>query len=434
MRRGLRSGHRRPAVIRVPLIAYAKFAAANRRLISFGFLAAFASSFGQTYYIGIFGPAIQSEFDLSHTAWGTIYMLGTLGSALLLPWTGKQIDRLDLRLYTGLVGALAVTACAVTALTVNPAMLVVAVFLLRQSGQGLMSHVGITTMARYFDTGRGRAIAIATMGFAVGEAFLPFIAVLMIAALGWRWSYAATGLALALLLVPTALWLLKGHLQRHRAHLAELAAPRASEKFQTRSWTRGEMLRDPRFYLLMPGIMAPAVVLTAMFFHHLNLADAKVWSHAWITGSYVVYALAVVLTSLAVGPAIDRLGAARLVPYMLVPMIVALLMVAHFDHFWVVWPYLFLIGVSTAIAHTAVSAMWAEIYGVAHLGAIRSLATAIGVLASALGPVSLGLLMDGGISIETGCVVFAAYATLGTVLMGVALGFGLNRPRIDQHA
>ena len=413
----------------MPLVAYARFAAAHRRLIAFGFLAAFASSYGQTYFIGIFGPAIQSEFGLSHTAWGTIYMLGTLGSAILLPWTGKQIDRLDLRLYTSLVGLLAVVACIVTALAINPLMLVVTIFLLRQSGQGLMSHVGITSMARYFDTGRGRAIALATMGFAVGEAFLPFVAVLMIAALGWRWSYGATALVLAFVLLPAALWLLKGHVDRHRAHLVQLAAPRASEESHGRSWTRAEMLRDPRFYLLMTGILAPSFVLTAMFFHHLNLADAKGWSHGWITGSYVIYALAVVVTSLAVGPTIDRFGAARLVPYMLIPMIAAMVVVAQFHAAWIAWPYLFLIGVSTAIAHTAVSAMWAEIYGVTHLGAIRSLATAIGVLASALGPVTLGTLMDHGISIETGCLLFAAYATIGSVSMTIALKVRVTRPR-----
>ena len=409
---------------------YLKFGRAHRRFLAFGFAMSLTSSFGQTYYIGIFGPAIQSEFGLSHTAWATIYMLGTLCSAILLPWSGKQIDGLDLRLYTSLVGLLAVVACTVTALAVNPAMLVIAIFLLRHSGQGLMSHVGITTMARYFDTGRGRAIAIATMGFAVGEAFLPFVAVLMIAVLGWRWSYGATALVLALVLVPAALWLLKGHVHRHRAHLAHLATPRASEKGQARSWTRAEMLRDPRFYLLMPGVLAPAVVLTAMFFHHLNLADAKAWSHAWITGSYVIYALAVVVTSLAIGPIIDRFGATRLIPYMLIPMIAAMVIVAQFENAWIAWPYLFLIGVSTAISHTAVSAMWAELYGVANLGAIRSLATAIGVLASALGPVSLGTLMDHGVPIETGCLVFAAYATIGTVLMGVALGFRFTRKRV----
>ncbi len=413
----------------MPIVAYARFAATHRRLVAFGFLAAFASSFGQTYYIGIFGPAIQSEFGLSHTVWGTIYMLGTLASAALLPWTGKQIDRLDLRLYTALVGLAAVVACAVTALTVGPTMLVVAIFLLRQCGQGLMSHVGITSMARYFDTGRGRAIAIATVGFAVGEAILPVVAVFMIAALGWRWSYGATGLALALVLVPAALWLLAGHAGRHRAHLAALAAPRSRARSYARSWTRAEMLGDPRFYLLMPGIITPSLVLTAMFFHHLNLADAKAWSHAWMTGSYVVYAIAVVMTSLTVGPIIDRLGAARLVPYMLIPMIVAMVLVAEFHDPWIAWPYLFLIGVCTGVAHTAVSAMWAEIYGVGHLGGIRSLTTAIGVFASALGPVSLGGLMDLGVSIETGCLLFAAYATIATLLMGIALGMRDTRAR-----
>lgn len=405
----------------MPFAAYVEFAATHRRLVAFGVLTTFSSSFGQTYFIGIFGPAIQSDFGLSHTAWGTIYMLGTLASAALLPWTGRQIDRLDLRLYTALVGGLAVSACVVTALTVNPLMLIAAIFLLRQSGQGLMSHVGITSMARYFDTGRGRAIAIATMGFAAGEAVLPLLAVLMIAALGWRWSYGVSAMTLAFVLIPGALWLLKGHVTRHRAFLAEQSSPLASETPRTRSWTRAEMLRDPRFYLLMPGVLAPSVILTAMFFHHLNLADAKGWSHAWITGSYGIYALAVVVTSLAAGHIIDRYGTARLVPTMLVPLIAAMVVVAELQHPWIAWPYMFLIGVSTGIAHTAVSAMWAEIYGVAHLGAIRSLATSVGVFGSALGPVTLGGLMDLGVSIETGCLLFAAYATIGTLLMAIGV-------------
>lgn len=405
----------------MPFAAYVEFAAAHRRLVAFGILTTFSSSFGQTYFVGIFGPAIQSEFGLSHTTWSTIYMLGTLGSAALLPWTGKQIDRVDLRLYTALVGVLAVTACVVAALAIDPLMLIAAIFLLRQSGQGLMSHVGITSMARYFDTGRGRAIAIATMGFAAGEAVLPLSAVLMIAALGWRWSYAVSAMALAFVLIPAALWLLKGHVTRHRAFLVERASPRVSEISRSRSWTRAEMLRDPRFYLLMPGVLAPSVILTAMFFHHLNLADAKGWSHAWITGSYAIYALAVIVTSLVAGYAIDRYGAARLVPTMLVPLIAAMVVVAQLQDPWIAWPYMFLIGVSTGVAHTAVSAMWAEIYGVDHLGAIRSFATSVGVFGSALGPVALGGLMDLGVRIETGCLLFAVYATIGTLLMAMGL-------------
>lgn len=405
----------------MPIAAYVDFAAEHRRFLSFGFVLAFSSSFGQTYFIGIFGPGVQNAFDLSHTAWGTIYMIGTLGSALLLPWTGKLIDRLDLRTYTGVVCALLIAACAFMAMVNGPIMLVVAIFLLRQSGQGLVSHVAITSMARYFDAGRGRAIALATLGFAFGEAILPFLAVLAIASIGWRWTYAGIAVVLGVVLLPTTAWLLVGHPERHRAYIARLTSPRGHSDSHVQSWTRAQVLRDIRFYLLLPGILAPALILTAMFFHHLNLADAKGWSHEWITGSYGIYAMAVIVAALTSGRLVDRFGAARLLPFMLLPLMVAMVLVAWLSSPWSAWPYLILAGVNTAMALTITSALWAELYGVANLGAIRSMAAALSVFASALGPISMGGLMDLGLSIESVCLLFALYAAVGAVLIVLAL-------------
>jgi len=404
------------------MFSYFSFVGGNRRFVAFGFLAAFSSSFGQTYFIGVFSPAIQSDFGLSHTAWGAIYMAGTLASASLLPFTGRQIDRFDLRHYTLAVFLLLGFACAFVAITPGPAALVVAVFLLRQSGQGLMSHVAITSMARYFDSGRGRAIAVATLGFSAGEALLPLAAVIAIGLFGWRGAYGGVVAVIVFILLPAALWLLKGHAKRHRDHLDALARPTGEASAPRRSWSLHEVLRDPRFYLLLPGLLAPPMILTAMFFHHLTLADAKGWSNAWITGNYIVFAVATMLTSLAIGQVIDRLGAVRLVPLMLLPLIVAMILVAYFDNAWTVLPYLAFAGVNTGLAHTTVAAMWTELYGLAHLGAIKSLAAALGVFGSALGPVTMGGLMDAGMSIENVCLVFAAYATGGSVLIAVTLG------------
>lgn len=405
----------------MPLTSYLRFASANRRFVAFGFFTAFASSFGQTYFIGVFGPSIQQEFALSHTGWGAIYMAGTLASALVLPWSGKLIDQLDLRAYTVVVCLLLITACVVTASAGNAVWLVFAVFMLRQSGQGLMSHVSITSMARYFDRDRGRAIAVATLGFAAGEALLPYLAVLCITAVGWRWSYGGGALLLALGLIPTALWLLKGHQDRHRDHLARAVQRNTGSQSARRSWSVSEVLRDKRFYLLLPGLLAPAAIITGMFFHHLTLADAKGWSHAWITGNYVVYAIAVVVTSLIFGALIDRSGATRLVPYMLAPLALAMLVVAKFASPWTVWPYLSLLGINVGISHTCVSAMWAEVYGVGNLGAIKSLATSIGVFGSAFGPIIMSALMDAGVSIEQMCLAFAAYTAISAALMVSAL-------------
>ncbi len=92
------------------LADYLAFAGRHRRFLAFGFLLSFTSSAGQTFFIGLFGPAVRTTFELSHTEWGSLYLVGTLASALFLPWTGQLIDRFDLRLYVsiallGLAGA-----------------------------------------------------------------------------------------------------------------------------------------------------------------------------------------------------------------------------------------------------------------------------------------------------------------------------------------
>lgn len=399
---------------------YLSFASAQPRFLAFGFVMTFASSIGQTYFIGVFGPAVRADFALSHTAWSAIYMAGTLMSAALLPWSGRQIDRLALRSYTVLVCLALVLAAAVMAAVPTAAWLVLAVFLLRQAGQGLASHVGTTAMARYFEADRGKAVALASLGFSVGEALLPLLAVLAIAAMGWRATYATVAVGLGLVLLPAVLWLLRTHEGRHRAHLARVSQV-ASGQAASPSWSRAQVLRDGRFYLLLPAVLAPSFIVTALFFHHLELAVAKGWGVAWITGSYWVYALGSVLAALAAGPLIDRVTAARVLPGFLLPMVLGLLVVWAFDGALWALPYLFLVGLTSGIAYTAVTAFWAEVYGVGHLGAIRALVVSVSVFASALGPLAMGAMMDAGISVGAVCGLFALYGLFATALIRLAL-------------
>ena len=183
---------------------------------------ALGSSFGQTYFIGVFGPEIRQEFNLTQTSWSAIYMIGTLASALMLPWTGQQIDRISLRRYTVFVVIALVGATTFMALVPSVMLLVVAVFLLRQTGQGLMSHTGSTAMARYFIKNRGKAIAVSSLGFAVGEATLPFLMVVTITVIGWRASYGIAALTTLFIILPTSIWLLKGYHDRYDTQKAYL--------------------------------------------------------------------------------------------------------------------------------------------------------------------------------------------------------------------
>ena len=407
----------------MPFASYLHFAFASAdtaRILAFGFVMTFASSGGQTYFIGVFGPAIQHEFGLSHTTWGAIYMAGTLLSALLLPWTGQQIDRVALRRYSMVVCTGLVVASAFAAFVPSALFLIVAVFLLRHTGQGLAVHTGTTAMARTFRANRGKALAVATLGFSAGGSILPYLAVLAIAVIGWRATFGSMAVLVAVIVTPLAWWLLGQHQERPQASL-DVSADGTSPPPTEQSWTRAQVLRDWHFYLILPAVVAPSIIITALFFHQLELAHAKGWGVDWVTGSYWLYAAGSVAASLAAGPLIDRYSATRVLPASLIPMLLGVLTVWAFDHFFWAWPYLLLLGLTVGISFTAVTSLWAEIYGVRHFGAIRALATSVSVFTSALGPPTMGVLMDIGVSVENICALMALYSLATTGLLVIVL-------------
>ena len=401
------------------LIDYWRFALSNPRFLGFGFLLAFISSAGQTYFIGAFGADIQADFGLDAGSWGRTYMIGTLASALVINWSGALIDRVDLRLFTtvtllGLGGA-----CLVMASVSSPLMLVFAIFMLRHFGQGLSSHAGITSMARYHDVDRGKAIALAAIGFAFGEAILPVAGVYASAALGWRHSYYIVAAVVFCAILP-ALWLLKGHGLRHARHVDALEEKARGASAST-DYTRRQMLSEKRFYLLLPAMITPSMIGTALFFFPAEIAIAKGWGPLWLTGNYWLYSLVAVVTTIYSGLLIDRFGARRVVPLFLLPLAAALVVINLSDDRWLIWPYMFLQGISSGLYFTGLSALWAELYGPRHLGAIKSFTNAVMVFASALGPALVGSLLEWGMSFATISLILAAFSVVATVLLAYAL-------------
>jgi len=399
-------------------VSYIPFIRANARFLAFGFLTAAFSSFGQTFFIGLFGAEIRNAFELSHGGFGTIYLLGTVASAVTMVWTGRLIDRFDLRRFTVAVCAGLVAACFVMGAASTILVLGVAIYMLRLTGQGLMSHIAITAMARYFEIGRGKAISLASMGHPAGEAVLPVITVGVIALLGWRTTWFGVGIVLGLVLIPLVLLLLKGHDERHRRYVETRESMDAS--LRDGDWTLSAVVRDPRFAMIVPGLMAPSFIITGFFFHQAQLVESKGWSMTWFATTFVAYAAATVISSFLAGPVVDRMGALRVMPFFLLPMGCALLFLAGVDAPWAALAFMVIAAMTTGAGHPITGAVWAEAYGVTHLGAIRSLHHALMVFSTALSPAAMGLLMDGGVTLETIALLCVAWVLAGSGLMAIA--------------
>jgi MFS family permease len=172
-----------------------------------GRLLTFASSFGQTFFISLFGTELRAEFDLSDGEFGGLYTIGTVASALCLIAASSLTDRFRARAIAIAVIALYAAICVAMARVDGPVMLAVVIFGLRFCGQGMMSQIAMTAMARWFRGRRGRAVAIAGLGFSFGEAVFPLLAVATMGLVGWRGSWLAAA-AFLILIAPVLLRLL----------------------------------------------------------------------------------------------------------------------------------------------------------------------------------------------------------------------------------
>ena len=412
------------------LIDYWRFACANPRFLGFGFFLAFLSSAGQTYFIGVFGTGIQSEFGLDAGEWGRIYMIGTLASAIVINWSGALIDRFDLRYFTAFVLLGLSAACLVMASTTSAFMLIFSIFMLRQFGQGLSSHAGITTMARYHDADRGKAIALAAIGFAVGEASLPLLGTYLSQVWGWRDTFRLVAGAI-LVSIPLALWLLKDHGKRHATHVANLDN-QSNDVAEESDYSRRQVLSEVRFYFMLPAMIAPALIGTALFFFPAEIARAKGWSDFWITGNYWLYSIVAVAITIFSGVLIDRFSARQILPLFLIPMALALVMLTLSDHKFLVWPYMMLLGMTTGMYFTGFSALWAELYGARNLGAIKSMTNAIMVFASALGPALVGSMLEWQFSFAQICWLLILMCVVATAMLVYALRLPVSTDQITD--
>lgn len=179
-----------------------RFVRDDARWLGAGVVMTFASSFGQTFFIALFADPLRAATGLGHGGWGTLYAVATLASALSIGVVGHLADRRPMAVpATAVLGLLALGAVAMSAAEAIW-LLGLAVFLLRFAGQGMASHVAMTAAARWFQATRGRALALVSLGHPLGEAVLPALVVGLTAWLGWRASWLAVALGLAVVLAP----------------------------------------------------------------------------------------------------------------------------------------------------------------------------------------------------------------------------------------
>jgi len=387
----------------------------NFRWIAGGFMLTYFSSLGQTYFISASVSEWQAAFGLSHGEFGRLYMFATLASALCLPFVGRLVDVVQAHRTVALVAPVLAGASLLAGYASSVPMLVAAVFMLRLFGQGMMTHIALTTTGRWFVAERGRAVSLVVLGHQGGEATIPLAFAALTIAYGYRVGWVAAAVALLVVGLPVAYWAYR----KPRVPHGQVSTEKKSSP-EVRSWTRREVLSDPIFWILLTGVLAPAFIGTTIFYHQNYLTALHDWPPQLFATSLLVMALTTVGFALLTGAAIDRFGATLVLPYFLLPLASACFALAYSGPEITLFIVMVLLGVSYGISSTLFGSLWPEIYGLANLGAVRSITVSAAVLATAIGPGLTGTLIDRGMSLPAQMMFFGFYCLLAAGALTIA--------------
>jgi len=389
------------------------FKSLNFKVILFGFIFTFFSSFGQSFFLGLFNSSIRDALSITHGQFGSIYASATLLSSLILVWIGKKIDDVNILKFSSFVIILLASSCFIFSKISSVIFLFFAIFLMRLSGQGLMSHTATTTISRYFDRSRGKALSTTWLGLSFAEFILPLFIVFLLSIIEWRNIWISISI-IVILILPFASYFLVKNVNLESREVSSKA--KVFEK-EIKQWKRIEVLKDYRFYIICMNMLAMPWIATGTFVYQSYISTSKEWGPYIIAQSFMVYSVLSVITLFFSGFLIDKFSSRKLLIFMNIPLLLSAFVLYYFNSPISSFIFLGLIGVSNGLANVLGSATWAEIYGVRYIGSIKALTTALMVFSTAFGTALFGILIDKGFSIEQIALVSATYISIAIIAL-----------------
>ena len=382
----------------------------NKKVLLFGIIFTFFSSFGQSFFLGLFNSSIRNELNITHGQFGTIYASATICSSLLLVWFGKKIDEMRIFNYSLIVIGFLFFSSLFFSFINSIYFLILAIFLMRFSGQGLMSHTSSTIISRYFNRRRGKALSGIWFGLSCAEFFLPILIIFLLSIYSWRLIWQFISIIIVIVLPIVVFYTIKNMTIESRE---ENLLDNNEKKFKDiKNWRRSEVLKDFKFYIISLNMLAMPWIVTGVFIYQSFIADSKLWGSYIIPQSFMIYSVTSILTLIASGFLVDKFTSRKLIPLMNLPLLLGLIVLYFFDIYFSAFLFFGLMGISNGLANVLGSSTWAEIYGVRYLGAIRALTTAFMVFSTAFGTALFGLLIDKGYTIEHIALISILYISI----------------------
>lgn len=405
-------------------------------IVVVGTVGMLASIPGQTAGVSVFTDHLGEATGLTRLQLSIAYLVGTGTSGFLLPRGGRMIDRHGAR-AVALAATLGLAATLVAFSTVGPMSLLVGMVvmslgfgLLRLSGQGLLTLAARTMVAQWFERRRGLITSVASTVMGIGISASPAVLLLAVEMQGFRSAWRLLAVVLVTVIAGTILVFFRDGPEtsglvidggRSPISSANPQEPRAIGTDQDA--TRGQALRDLRFWAATIPVAALASTSTALTFHIIDFGALQGLDSASVVRIFVPIALLGAPVSLLGGWLVDRIPPVRIAAVMGAAQLVMYAAVSHLNQ--PVGVALTIIGWGLAQGCFAplTAAAIPRMFGRRHLGAINGIQMSVMVVGSAIGPALFALARS-----ATGTYDAALWLSAALPAAAIALALRCERP------
>jgi len=224
--------------------------------------------------LGLFNAPIRNELGITHGQFGSIYASATIFSSLLLIWVGKKIDDYRILNYSLFVVILLFASSLFFSFINSIYLLAIGIFLMRFSGQGLMSHTSTTTISRFFERSRGKALSTIWFGLSTAEFILPVLVTYFFLIYSWRTVWQG----IAILIILFLPFVILNTIKSIKLDSREADPNSGNKKLKIKSWRRRDVLKDYRFYIVSLNMLAMPWIATGVFVYQSFISDSKMWA------------------------------------------------------------------------------------------------------------------------------------------------------------
>jgi len=370
-----------------------------------GTIGIWASIPGQTAGVATFTDPVKDALALSRNQFSLAYMTGTLLSSFVLTKAGKLYDKYGATITASAsITLLAITLllCSFSNLITSSVhsiigirhwltpflVMVILFFMLRFSGQGVLTMTSRNMVMKWFDRKRGRINAFSSVSVSLGFSASPLFIDYLIQRFGWQGAWQVMALGLLAILIMILLFY-KDQPEDYGLEQDGKAPQNSIEHDKiniNETYTLAEAIQTRSFWMYSMALSFHAFFVTGLTFHVVSLFAEAGLTRTEAISIFLPMTVVSVSISIVANFISDWIKLKLILFAMLAGAFVAsvgLLLIQK-----TIGVYLIIggLGITGGLFAVVTAITWPRFFGRTHLGAISGKAMSMVVMASAIGP------------------------------------------------